>query len=95
MNHIKAFSGEKYKRLLTLAPIPMTEDKKELVETEVSKHNEASDEKYGVTHVNMTFEESASAVQDVLDNCDYEMQVVLDDYVDYCRHDNLIIEQGA
>ncbi|WP_028263410.1 hypothetical protein [Atopobium fossor] len=95
MNHIKAFSGEKYKRLLTLAPVPMAEDKKGLVETEISKHNEISGEKYGIVHVNMTFEELASAVQDVLDDRDYKMQAVLDDYIDYCRHDNLIVEQDS
>lgn len=95
MNHLEAFSGEKYKRLLTLASVPMAEDKKKDVEAKIAKHNKTSGEKYGVVHVNMTFEELASTVQDVLDDRDYEMQAVLDDYVDYCCHDDLIVEQDS
>lgn len=95
MNHLNTFNGEKYKRLLTLAPVPMAKDKKNDVETQITDYNKTSGEKYGIVHVNMTFEELADAVQDVLDDRDYEMQAVLDDYIDYCHHDNLIVEQDS
>ena len=95
VNHLAAFDDQKYKRLVTLAPIPMSESMKKLVEAEISKHKKASGEKFGIVHVNMTFKELADAVQDVLDDHDYDMQEVLDDYIDYCRHDNLIVEQDS
>lgn len=49
-----------------------------------------------IIHVNTTFENLANAVQSVLDpNQDYEMQEVLDDYVDYCYFDKLIPESDS
>ena len=38
-------------------------------------------------HINTTFEELANAIQEVIDDRDYEMQDVLDDYLNYCYKD--------
>lgn len=42
-------------------------------------------------HVNTIFERLVEAIQDVIDDKDYEMQDVLDDYLNYCYKDKLII----
>lgn len=41
VNHLAAFDDQKYKRLVTLAPIPMSESMKKLVEAEISKHKKS------------------------------------------------------
>ena len=41
-------------------------------------------------HFNTTFEDLATAVSEVLSDQDFEMQEVLNDYLDYCYHDKLI-----
>ena len=42
-------------------------------------------------HVNMVFERIVDAIRDVIDDKDYEMQEVLDDYLNYCYNDKLIV----
>jgi len=42
-------------------------------------------------HVNTIFERIVDAIRDVIDDKDYEMQEVLDDYLNYCYSDKLII----
>lgn len=44
-----------------------------------------------IIHVNTTFELLAQGIQDVITERDYEMQDVVDDYLDYCRNDKLIV----
>ncbi|MCH5194046.1 MAG: hypothetical protein J1F11_08805 [Oscillospiraceae bacterium] len=89
MNHLKSFSDEKYKVLITLAPTFMTKNKKDEFENQLKKYN--VEQAQPVIHVNTTFEEIATAIQDVIDERDFEMQEVLDDYFDYCINDNLIV----
>lgn len=43
-------------------------------------------------HVNTTFQLLVNGVQSVISDHDYEMQAVLDDYVDYCYSDKLITD---
>jgi len=43
-----------------------------------------------VIHINTTFEGIANAIQEVIDDRDYEIQEVLDDYLNYCYNDGLI-----
>ena len=48
------------------------------------------DRTYPVIHINTTFEMMANAIRDVIADRDYEMQDVLDDYLNYCYKDGLI-----
>lgn len=91
--HLNAFNDEKHKVLLSIAPVPMAENIKSSFHSELEKHNR--DQTYPVIHVNKTFEEIANAISELLDARDYEMQEVLDDYLDYCRTDKLIPESSA
>jgi len=46
---------------------------------------------YPVMHINTSFEKIIDAIKDVIDDRDYEMQEVLDEYLNYCYKDKLII----
>lgn len=88
IKHLKSFGDEKYKVLITLAPEFMAEDKKYDFEKQLKEYN--AGQTHPVIHINTTFELLANAVQDVIDDRDYEMQDVLDDFLNYCYNDGLI-----
>lgn len=93
MRHLDSFEDEKYKLLLTLAPERMNTVKKKELESLLKEYNE--NKTYPVVHINTTFEEITNAIQEVIDEHDYEMQEVLDDYLSYCYEDGLIIVPDA
>lgn len=93
IHHLGSFSNEKYKVLLTLAPVLMNDKTKSEFETELAKYNRANS--CCIMHINTTFEELANAVSDVIDDRDYDMQSVLEDYIDYCNTDKLIISSDS
>ena len=86
---MKSFKEERNKVLITIAPELMAKDKKAKFEEQLREYNENHD--YPVIHINTTFELLAEAVQGVIDDRDYEMQDVLDDYLNYCYNDSLIL----
>ncbi len=88
MRHLKSFGDEKNKIMITLASELMAEDKLEDFEKQLKEYNES--QTYPVIHINTTFEMLANAIRDVIDDRDYEMQDVLDDYLNYCYKDGLI-----
>lgn len=88
MRHLNSFHGEKYKVMLTLAPELMGDDKREAFEKKLEEYNAAQE--HPVIHINTTFEGVANGIQEVIDDKDYEMQEVLDDYLNYCYNDGLI-----
>lgn len=89
MRHLKSFKDEKTKALITIAPELMAEKKKSDFEKELKKYNALQE--FPVIHVNTTFEILAEAIRSVLDERDYEMQDVLDGYLNYCYNDSLIV----
>lgn len=89
VRHLNSFSDEKYKVMITLAPELMKPEKKEEFEEHLRKYNDT--QTYPVMHINTTFEKIIDAIKDTIDDRDYEMQEVLDDYLNYCYKDKLII----
>ncbi|WP_251616736.1 hypothetical protein [Senimuribacter intestinalis] len=85
MKHLEAFKDERHSVLITLSPEHM---KKEKFEKRLKAYNK--EQSYPIMHINTTFERLAKAIEEVLDDRDYEMQEVLEDYLDYCYEDNLI-----
>lgn len=88
MRHLKAFSDEKHKVIISLSSEKMEENKKVEFEKQLKEYNET--QKYPVLHINTTFELLTTAIQEVIDDRDYEMHDVLNDYLDYCYNDGLI-----
>ena len=89
MKHLEVFGDEKNKVLMTIAAEPMEPNKLKKFEEGLRAYNEK--QLYPVLHVNTTFDSLAKAVESVIDDRDYDMQEVLDDYLQYCYDDNLII----
>lgn len=93
IRHLSKFKNEEYKVLITLSSELMEQKKKELVDKAIVEYNEKH--KTHIIHVNTTFKFLAQGVQDVITERDYEMQDVLDDYLDYCHNDKLIVIPDA
>lgn len=83
-----AAANTKNKIMITLASELMTEEKLADFEKRLKEYNET--QTYPVIHINTTFEMMANVIRDVIDDRDYEMQDVLDDYLNYCYKDGLI-----
>lgn len=88
MRHLKSFGDEKNKVMITLASEPMAEGKLADFEKQLKEYN--ATQVHPVIHINTTFETMANAIREVIDDRDYEMQEVLDDYLNYCYRDGLI-----
>lgn len=88
--HLKVFGEERYKVLMTLAPVHMAKNKMDAVTKAIVAHKKENGYELPIIHVNITFEEIAEAYRNVLDDRDYVMLDILDDYLDYCYHDELI-----
>ncbi len=93
MRHLSKFKNEEYKVLITLSSESMEAKKKEEIDAAIARFN--VEHQSHIIHVNTTFELLAMGVQDVITERDYEMQDVLDDYLDYCRNDRLIVVSDA
>lgn len=88
MRHLKSFGDEKNKVMITLASELMSEEKLVDFENQLKEYN--ATQTYPVIHINTTFEMMANAIREVIDDRDYEMQDVLEDYLNYCYKDGLI-----
>jgi hypothetical protein len=89
IRHLSKFKNEEYKVLITLSSELMDGNKKKVIDAAIEKYN--TDHHTHIIHVNTTFELLAQGIQDVLTDRDYEMQDVLDDYMEYCHSDKLIV----
>jgi len=88
MRHLKSFGDEKYKVMITLAPELMDEGQKMIFEQRLREYNSLHNK--NILHLNTTFENIANAIQEEIDDRDYDMQEVLTDYLEYCYKDGLI-----
>jgi len=89
MRHLRSFDDEKFKVMITLAPELMDTEKKLKIDEQLKEFN--ATQAHPVMHVNTTFEKVAEAIREIIDDRDYEMQEVLDDYLNYCYKDKLIV----
>ena len=88
INNLESFRDEKKKLLITLSSELMEKTKLEDFNQQLKDYNKT--QKYPVMHINTTFEIMANAIEEVIDDRDYEMKDILDDYRDYCYKDGLI-----
>ena len=96
LRHLRSFNDEKYKVMLTLASAPMSRNVKSSFDSRLDEYNrDQTNQTYPIKHVNTTFEKLANAIDELLDDRDYEMQDVLEDYLDYCYRDGLITDSNA
>lgn len=89
LRHLQSFADQKYKILFTIASEPMDSEKKLVIDQRIEEYNQKNNTK--VHHVNTTFEKLADAInKEYVDDRDYEMRTILEDYLDYCYTCGLI-----
>lgn len=88
VSHLDSFENEKYKVILTLDPKPMRESIKKDFQKQLYLYNE--NHNTNISHFNTTFEEILKNVEAVIDERDYDMQEILQDYSEYCYSEGLI-----
>ena len=90
--HLKAFGDAKYKVLLSIAPKHMNVNKK--IEFEKILESENAKQIYKIHHINTTFEEIVNGIKELLNDRDYEMLEVIDDFESFCFSTNLISKEN-
>ena len=94
LRHGNSFKDEQYKVLITIAPVPISEEKKTMIHEGLEKIN--AEHNSCIIHKNTTFEELADKISEVLDDDrDYEMVNILEDYRVYCNNDGLFPRAGS
>ena len=86
--HLSSFRNENYKVLLTLDPRPIDKKLQSWIDQEICERNEQTQS--NIVHKHLTFEELISGIIDVIDERDYDLKDILEDYREYCYRDNLI-----
>ncbi|OGI01498.1 MAG: hypothetical protein A2Y25_02100 [Candidatus Melainabacteria bacterium GWF2_37_15] len=86
--HLQSFKNEDYKVLLTLDPNKLTEKMKNDIERMVSEYNKNSNN--NIIHKHLSFEELINEIRVIIDERDYEINDILDDYQEYCYMGELI-----
>lgn len=92
-NHLTSFENENFKLLLTLGSEEMEKTKLDDINKKLDDYNKNNNTH--ITHVNTTFENLANYIEEYIDDYDYEMKAILEDYKEYCYDDNLIPESDA
>lgn len=86
--HLSSFKSEDYKVLITLDPKTINSKLKATLDKEIISYN--SQFNSNVVHHHLTFEELSNRIYEVIDERDYEMHDVLEDYREYCYTSELI-----
>jgi len=80
--HLKTFSSENYKVLITLDPKELSKKVEKAFTDYLEKYN--TDTKQHICHKHLTFERLVHNVKSVLDANDYDMLEVLEDFEEFC-----------
>lgn len=86
--HLEAFSTEKTKVLMTLAPIALAGDKIDQINKAVDHYCQVHSVK--IWYIHQTFRQLIDSISRIIDDRDYEIQDVLNDYIDFCSEEGLL-----
>lgn len=86
--HLQSFKNEDYKVLLTLDPNKLENKITKSIENMISEFNKNSNN--NIIHKHLSFEELINEIREIIDDRDYEINDILDDYEDYCYSGSLI-----
>lgn len=91
IGHLGSFKNEDYKVLMTLDPKKMSAKFKSTIDREILDYNVQFNS--NIIHHHLTFEELINKIYEIIDERDYDMQDVLEDYRDYCYSGGLISDE--
>lgn len=86
--HLKSFKNQDYKILLTLDPKPIYKDFAKKLHDQIDKYNKENSA--NIIHKHLTFKELIRFVRDEINDRDYDLMNIVDDYEDYCYLEGLI-----
>lgn len=88
-NHLKSFGNERNRVLLSIAREPMAENKKRSFDSLLKTYAmETHSEE--IIHCNLTFLQLIEQMKEYIDDNDFMMQNIVEDYRDFCWHDGLL-----
>jgi len=92
LRHLNQFASEEIKVLLTLDPKSMKESTLDEFSVLLKNFNAEHQERLHtpIKHVNLTFEQLLTAMEDIVDERDTQIVAVLDDFKKYCFDEGLI-----
>lgn len=86
--HITLFGDEEYKILLTIDPKKMDDTTKSVFDKELHQYNNSNNT--NIIHYNTTFRELIENMKNVIDDRDYELLDIFNDFCDYCYEEDLM-----
>lgn len=86
--HLNSFKTQDYKILLTLDPRPLDKVFEMELKKQLDKYNEENNT--NIIHRHLTFERLVNIVQDLIEDRDYDLKSIIEDYQDYCYSEGLI-----
>ena len=89
-SHLKSFDKEEHKILLSLSPKFPTASLKAQIETQVNQYNTVNN--VSIKYFPTTFQQIVEKFNNILEDYDYELVELIDDYESYCIHDKLITD---
>lgn len=91
--HLNSFGHEEYQVLLSLSPKTPVNPLQIEINEAVKKYN--TQNKLSIKYLPTTFQEIVSKFGNSLDDYEYELQEIIDDFEAYCIHDKLIVNDEA
>jgi len=91
--HLKDFSKEQYQVLLSLSPKHPDNDLIRKIESAVNEHNLSNNT--AIKYLHTTFQEIVTKFKANIEDYDYELNDIVDDYEAYCINDELIRDDDA
>lgn len=88
--HLNSFGNEEQQILLSLSPKISDNSLKLQIENEVQKFNIANSK--SIKYIATTFQQIVDKVTNVIEDYDFELIPIIDDYEDYCIHEHLITD---
>ena len=91
--HLSSFGQEEHQVLLSLSPKQPENSLQQKIIGTVKKYNNQN--QLSIKYLPITFQEIVTKFGNSIDDYDYELQEILDDFETYCIHDRLIVNDEA
>lgn len=90
ISHLKSFDKEEQKILLSLSPKLPSVSLKTQIQSQVDQYNTANNS--NIKYFPTTFQSIVEKFNNILEDYDYELIELIDDFESYCIHDKLITD---
>lgn len=87
-NHLNSFGNENAKVLLALGPIDMDSGQRKIILNKIKEFNSANN--FKVAFISTTFKEIVAIFRDVIEDYDFELNAIINDYEEFCINSGLI-----